>query len=98
MRTPPSLGSEELMTHSLSARTWCFGGNRRRGGQLKTLRKSYLDLLRKLQFDTNKDTSDDDSALRGSHGTSRNILEVICNDSVEFNLRLAHGISQDVRE
>ena len=32
---------------------WSFGGEIRPGGQLKTLRKSYLlDLLRKLQFDT----------------------------------------------
>ena len=56
---------------------------------MKTLRKSYLDLLHKLQFNTN-DTSD--SALCGSHGTLRTILELICNESVEFNLRLDHGL------
>ena len=57
---------------------WYFGGKRRQGGQSKTLRKSYLDLLRKLQFDTN------DSALCGPNGTLRNILELICNEPVEF--------------
>ena len=62
---------------------------------MKSLRKSYLDLLRKLQFDTN-DTSD--SALCGSHGTLRNILELICNEPVEFNLRLDHGLNEDVQE
>ena len=36
---------------------------RRRGGHLKTLRKSYLDLLRKLQFDSN-DTSDSSIRLQ----------------------------------
>ena len=60
---------------------WCFGGKRQPGGQLKTLRKSYLELLRKLQFDTN------DSALCDSNGTLRNILELICNEPVEFNLK-----------
>ena len=38
--------------HKLLLGAWCPGGKRRRGGQLKTLCKSYLDLLRKLQFDT----------------------------------------------
>ena len=51
---------------------WCFGGKRRPGGQLIPLRKFFLDLLRKLQFDTN-DASD--SAQCSSHGTLRNILE-----------------------
>ena len=36
-----------------------LGGKRKSGGQRKTLRKSYLDLLRKLQLDSN------DSALCG---------------------------------
>ena len=58
---------------------WYFGGKRRSGGQRKTLRRSYLDLLRKLQFDTNG------SAICGSNGTLRNILELICNEPVEFN-------------
>ena len=62
------------------------------GGQLKTLRISYLDLLRKLQFDTY------DSALCGSNGTLRNMLALICNEPVEFNLRLDHGLNGDVRE
>ena len=63
---------------------------------MKTLRKSYLDLLRKLQFDTN-DTND--TALCASHGTLRNILELVCNEPVEFNfLRLDHDLDGDVRE
>ena len=70
-------------------------GTRKRtsGGQRKTLRKSYLDLLRKLQLDSN------DSALCGSKGNLKNILELICNEPVEFNLRLDHyGLNEDVRE
>ena len=62
---------------------------------MKTLRKSYLDLLRKLQADTNDKS---DSALCGSNGTLRKILELICNEPVEFNLRLDHGLNEDVRE
>ena len=65
---------------------WCFGGKRRPGDQLKTLRKSYLDLLRKLQFDTN-DTSD--SALCGSVRLPRYFKKYPGIDlqlPVEFNL------------
>ena len=52
--------------------------------------------MRKLQFDTN-DTSD--SALCcGSHGTIRNILELVCSEPIEFNLGLDHGLNGDVRE
>ena len=42
-----------------------------------------------LQFDTN------DSALCGPNGTLSNILELICNEPVEFNF---HGLNGDVRE
>ena len=63
---------------------------------MKTLRKSYLDLLRKLQFLDTNDTSD--SALCGSHGTLRNILELIYNEPVEFNLRLDHGLNGNIQE
>ena len=73
----------------------CFGGNRRPGGELKILRKYVLGLLRKFQFDTNDKS---DSALCGSHGTLRNILELICNEPVEFNLKLDHGLHGDVLE
>ena len=58
----------------------------------KTLRKSYLDLLCKLQLDSN------DSALCGSKGTLRNILELICNKTVDFNFRLDHDLNEDVQE
>ena len=35
----------------------------------------------------------------GSHGIClKNILELICNEAVEFYLRLDHGLKQDVRE
>ena len=74
---------------------WRFGGKRRQGCQLKTLRKSYLYLLRKLQFDTH-DTSD--SALCTPHDTLRNIMELICNEPVELNLRLDHGLLMDMSE
>ena len=63
--------------------------------QLKTLRKSHLDLLRKLQFGT---AGASGSALSGYHGTLRNFLELICNEPVEFNLRLDYGLSGDVRK
>ena len=83
-------GESYRLPHKLLG-TWIFGGKQRSGGQRKTLRKSYLDLLRNLQFDSN------DSALCGSKGTLRNILKLFCKP-VEFNLRLDHGLSEDVRE
>ena len=49
-----------------------------------------LDLLRKLQLDSNN------SAVCGSKGNLRNILELICNKPVAFNLRLDHGLNEDV--
>ena len=58
---------------------WIFGGKRRSGGQRKTLCKSYLDLLCKLQFDNNN------SALCGSKGNLRNILKVICNEPPQWS-------------
>ena len=76
-KMPAILDDNQLPRKLLGA--WCFGDYRRPGGQLKTLRKSYLDLLRKLQFDT-ADLSD--SALCGSHGTFRNILYLICNETM----------------
>ena len=79
-KMPATLDDNQLPRKLLGA--WCFGGKRRPGVQLKTLRKSYLDLLRKLQFDTDDKS---DSALCGSHGTLRNILELIRNEPVEFN-------------
>ena len=87
-KMPATLDDNRLPRKLLGA--CCFGGKRRQGGQLKTLRKSYLDLLRKLQFDINDKS---DSALCGSHGTLGNILELICNEPAEFNLRLDHGIN-----
>ena len=48
-----------------------------------------------FQFDA-KNTYD--TALCDSHGTSRNILELICNEPVEFNLRLDHGLNWDIQE
>ena len=83
---------DNRLPRKLLLRAWCFGGKRRLGGQLKTLLKSYLDLLRKLQFDTNG------SALCGSNGTLRNTLELICNEPVEFNFRLDHGLKMEMSE
>ena len=76
-KMPATLDGNRLPRKLLGA--WCFRGKRRQGGQLKTLCKSYLDLLRNLQFDTN------DSDLCGSNGTLGNILELIFNKPVEFN-------------
>ena len=40
-----------------------------------------------------------DSAICGSNGTLRNILELICNEPVEFNfLRLDHGLNREIRK
>ena len=90
---PETLDDNRLPRKLLGA--LCFGGKRRRGGQVKSLRKSYLDLLRKLQFNTN-DTSD--SALCGTHGTLRNILELVCSELVEFIVRLDHGLKMEMSE
>ena len=92
-KMPATLDDNRLPRKLLGA--WCFGGKRRPGGQLKILRKPYLDLLHKLQFDTNDKS---DSALCDSHGTLRNILEMICNKHVEFNLRVYHSLNGDGRE
>ena len=61
---------------------------------IASLVKIFGSLLRKFQFDTN----DSYSALCGSNCTLRNIMELICNEPVEFNLRLDHGLNGDVRE
>ena len=74
---PATLNDNQLPRKLLGA--WILGGKRRSGDQRKTLCKSYLDLLRKLQLDSN------DSALCVSTGTLRNILELIYNKPVEFN-------------
>ena len=58
----------------------CFGGKKRSGGQLKALRKSYLDLLRKLQFDHLMRLP---QSFKKYHGTD---LQWGCC-IVEFNLR-----------
>ena len=87
---PATLDDNQLPRKLLGA--WIFGGKRKPGGQRMTLHRSYLDLLRKLQLDSN------DSALFGYIGTLRNILEVICNEPVEFNLRLDHSLNGDFRE
>ena len=40
----------------------------------------------------------DSALICGPHGTLRNILELFCNEPVEFNLSLDHGLNEDVRE
>ena len=89
-KIPATLDDNRLPRKVLGA--WCSGGKRRPGGRLKTLGKSYLDLLHKLQFDTIDTNDASDSALCAPHGTLRNILELMCNEHVEFNL------NGDVRE
>ena len=87
---PATLEDNRLPRKLLGA--WIFRCKRRRGSQRKTLRKSNLDLLRKLQLDSNG------SALCGPNGTLRNILELIRNEPVEFNLRLDHGLIMKMYE
>ena len=48
-KMPATLDDNRLPRKLLS--TWCFWGKIRPGGQLKTLRNYYLDLLCKFQFD-----------------------------------------------
>ena len=50
---------------------------------IASLVKIFGSLLRKFQFDTN----DSYSALCGSNCTLRNIMELICNEPVEFNFK-----------
>ena len=71
---------------------WIFQGKRARGRPLKSLRNSYLDLLRKLKFD------DEDPVLGSKYGELKYIIDLICNEPVEFNLRVDYGLHIDIRE
>ena len=71
---------------------WIFQGKRARGRPLKSLRNSYLDLLRKLKFD------DEDPVLGSKCGELKHIIDLICNEPVEFNLRVDYGLHIDIRE
>ena len=71
---------------------WIFQGKRARGRPLKSLRNSYLDLLRKLKFD------DEDPVLGSKCGELQYIIDLICNEPVEFNLRVDYGLHSDIRE
>ena len=71
---------------------WIFQGKRARGRPLKSLRNSNWDLLRKLKFD------DKDPILGSKYGELKNIIDLICNEPVEFNLRVDYGLHSDIRE
>ena len=71
---------------------WIFQGKRALGRPLKSLRNSYLDLLRKLKFD------DKDPVLGSKYGELKYIIDLICNEPVEFNLRVDYGLHSDIRE
>ena len=71
---------------------WIFQGKRAQGGPLKSLRNSYLDLLRKLKFDK------EDPVLGSKYGELKYIIDLICNEPVEFNLRVDYGLHSDIRE
>lgn len=64
---------------------------------MKPTRKSKLDLLRNLQYDKSN-MFDSQLSICGSHGNMKNILEVICIETMEFNLRLDFGLYKDVRD
>ena len=49
-------------------------------------------LLRKLKFD-NKDP-----ILGSKYGELKNIIELICNEPAEFNLRVDYGLHSDIRK
>ena len=71
---------------------WIFQGKRAQGRPLKSLRNSYLDLLRKLKFD------DKDPIIGSKFGKLKYIIDLTCNESVEFNLRVDYGLHSDIRE
>ena len=63
-----------------------FQGKPARGRPLKSLRNSSLDLLRKLKFD------DEDPFLGSKCGELKYIIDLICNEPVEFNLRVDYDL------
>ena len=67
-------------------------GKRTRGRPLKSLRNSYWDLLRKLKFD------DKDPTLGLKYGELKNIVELICDEPVEFNIRVDCVLHIDIHE
>ena len=67
-----------------------FKGKHAQGRALKSLRNSYLDLLRKLEFD------DFDPILGSKYGELKNIIELICDEPVEFNSRVEYGLHSDI--
>ena len=85
----PSTQSENRFPR-MQLGAWIFKGKRAQGRPLKNLRNSYLDLLRKLKFD------DFDPILGSKYGELKNIIELIRDEPVEFNLRVGCGLHKDI--
>ena len=71
---------------------WCYNGNRLSGGQLKTTRHTYLDLLNNLKFDKS------DPIIGSNKEELSCIFALINGDNVEFNLRFDHVLHKLVRD
>ena len=59
---------------------------------------SFIQFNNALLYTCKLQLHSSESALCGSKGTLRNIQELICNEPVQFKLRLDHGLNEDVRE
>ena len=74
--------------NSLVSDACCYNCSRLRGSLQKNTRETYLDLLNNLKFD-------DSGPILGSNHTELGcIFALISGDSVEFNLRVDHGLSE----
>ena len=71
---------------------WCYKCNRLSGGQLKSTRKTYLDLLNILKFD------ESDPILGSNRGELGCIFALITGDIVEFNIRADHDLHELVKD
>ena len=54
--------------------------------------KLWVVLWVEVKFD------DKDPVLGSKYGKLKNIIDLICNEPVEFNLRVDYGLHSDIRE
>ena len=87
----PATQSENRFPRMLLG-AWIYKGKRPKGRPLKSLRNSYWDLLKKLKFD------DFDPILGSKIGELKDIIELIRDEPVEFNLRVDCGLHKDICE
>jgi len=85
----PATQSENRFPRMLLG-AWIYKGTRAQGRPLKSLRNSYWDLLKKLKFD------DFDPILGSKIGELKDIIELIRDEPVEFNLRVDCGLHKEL--